>query len=412
MNECFESIYLGIDFGTTRVKATLIDDNEKVLNTFVISWTEAQCNKNLLSDWILILQKVVKSLIKKSGVNPDNIKCMALSCMSPCIVLIDESSRENTSPIILYDEVISTDKFVCRLDRINATINILRSFTPKGSNGCLKILNASSWLLWQLTGEIAIDEYGLHDILGISKIEEIMGATFPDRILRPNSIVGSIKDFWSKYLGLPNNVQVCCGSTDTVALLRATSLKKNGHLIYLGTFFSVLEAKESFVNGLPVGISSLPYQWHISLEGGAFIERLASSFFPIEESRSGQISKLLKLAEHATSKGNANYKEIAIQEWTLNKPVQMLPLLCEFCVGETTTADLSLIPFSSFTKALIRYIEEVNLAGDVPVIGGLSQNEWILEYIEKNVDIKCSSKSKIYGAEGAALLARDGFYEQ
>ena len=404
-------LFLGIDYGTTRVKASIITEDETVLTTYTISWNEADCSKFFLSDWLKILKKIINEVLKQPGIDSRLLSSVAITTMSPCVVLIDPHSEYSSSPIILYDEVLSMDKIESRIDRINASIKILSAFTPSTSKARNLILTANAWLVWQLTGELVIDEYSLLDILGDSKEQEIEGAQFPEKILTPTTIAGTIKRKWAKILDIPLSVKVCCGGTDTVALVRATKLKTNEHLIYLGTFFSVLEAKLDFSKGIPKNLVPPPYTWHISLEGGALIERLAASYFPLEENRSDQISRYLEIARNNLRVDNEKIRRIVKKKWTLGKPVQMLPELSSPKDANNTLSELTVIPFISFAQALESYFTDKRGEGVVHVVGGLSPNEWIAEFLRESVNRPCSSKINIHGAEGAALLAKDGIYD-
>lgn len=403
-------IFLGVDFGTTRVKASIATRDGDILNTYSISWIEARCNKFMLSDWLVILKRVISETLKMRDIYLQSISCIAITTMSPCIVLVDPNDDFSSSPIILYDEVLPTQNNESRIKRINTSIKILNGFTPNLTGSKNIILSANAWLVWQLTGKIAIDNYSLYDILGGSQILEIEGAQLPSRVISPTTIAGNMNHKWSETLGFPPNIKVCIGSNDTVALLRATCLKANEHLIYLGTFFSVLESIIDFSNGIPSNFVSNPYKWHISLEGGALIERLAASYFPFEENRGQQITRYLETLQRDKDLVIEATNHIVTQQWALGKPVQMLPELTNSSTASNHISNLVSIPFISFTEALKTYFEKKTNEGMVHVVGGLSSPKWITEFLSKNSGKLCSSQINIHGAEGAALLAKDGFY--
>lgn len=403
-------LFLGIDYGTTRVKATLITEDEIVLNSFSTSWTEANCSKYFLSDWLKILKMVVREVFSQSGLHAKSLSRIAITTISPSLVLVDPNSANISSPILLYDEKLPNpvNDTKSKIHRINASIKVLIGFTPHYSNREKTILTANGWLVWQLTGELVVDSYSLLDCLGDFKVEEVVGAKFPECVLNPTDVVGLIKKSWSESLNVPLNVEICCGGPDTIALVRAAKLRQKEHLIYLGTFFSVLEALEDLSKGIYGNYKRLPYRWHISLEGGALLERLAATYFPLEEDRSKQIAEYLKMARKSLVEKDREINHIIKTEWFMGKPVYTLPILSNQYGKDNSVFGLAAIPFFSFAKNLKLYFEKVEFDGLVQVVGGLSSNEWIVNYLSQYAGISCSSKLKIMDAEGAALIAKDG----
>ena len=94
---------IGIDLGSSGVKATLIDENGKILATADSAvdlhsnnpgWAEADTNQ-----WWSGVKLTVSNLISTSKVNSDSIAAISVAGMVPAVVLVDE----NFNPLTFFD---------------------------------------------------------------------------------------------------------------------------------------------------------------------------------------------------------------------------------------------------------------------------------------------------------------------
>ena len=77
---------LGIDFGGGASKATLIDEKGNVASENTAEYPTLYPEKNACEqspdDWIKALCENVSEILKKSGINPSDILCLAIKILS------------------------------------------------------------------------------------------------------------------------------------------------------------------------------------------------------------------------------------------------------------------------------------------------------------------------------------------
>jgi hypothetical protein len=178
-------------------------------------------------------------------------------------------------------------------------------------------------------------------------------------------------------------------------------------LIYLGTFFSVMETNTDFSGSIPSTFTKIPYKWHISFPGGAIIERLASSHYPRELSRQGQIELFLRAAEEAAQQGLEPLR-IRRMRWRIGKSASNVPHM-RTGARENFSGQIALAPIHTFAEA-VRDLFRNAKKRNVRVAGGLSKHKWICRYIEDIANLHFENTPAIYGAEGAALLAAERMF--
>jgi len=101
------SYTLGIDIGTTNVKSVLFGEGPRAVadasyeypTTFPApSW--AQQNPE---HWWEGAKATIRSVLSQSGIDPADIKAVAISCQSPCALLVDRNGNPLHDALIWMD---------------------------------------------------------------------------------------------------------------------------------------------------------------------------------------------------------------------------------------------------------------------------------------------------------------------
>jgi len=254
-----------LDVGTTRIKASLVDPQGKIQQT--ISRPTAGLRHSLpgymevdAEEVYANASAVLKELAKHLD---DDDVIISLSCMAPVLVLIGKSFRP-LRPAILYSDLrtsqevdeLNTKFGTERFMKINGNrANIqqwapkllwLRKHEPAVAAAVHRFFDLSSYVVWRLTGEEAIDfsvaeEGGLLDYSRKQWSDEILSLLELDSSqlpqLRPIQHYCQMSANEKSRIGFGRGrVSITVGCVDAIATPLATGLVKEGGLsIELGT---------------------------------------------------------------------------------------------------------------------------------------------------------------------------------
>lgn len=397
-----EPFALGLDFGSSQVKATVLDARLRVVAGTTVGWNEAGCSRRFISDWLYALTTVVSRLSSQYPGVGKHVAAIGISTVAPCLMVMNVDNPSWSSPLVQYDEPVTGD-VRSRRGRTIALAQRLEGLTPKKSRRDRTVLlTANGWLCHELTGSTSIDNCSLAE-LGLETAPDAADPSPPPYRAAPSAIVGRLTRGWAKVLRLRSGISVVAGGSDSLALAVAGRLPSGSALAYFGTFFSLMEARADFSRAIPHLYPHMPYRWRISLPGGAFIERVAATGRAGKAGRRGQIEACLRAAEELT-RSRTKRVAIAFPRWKLGDAAHTIPLIAP--KDAYSPGMLALATIHTFAVALREHLP-TTAQGPVQVAGGLSVHKWVRSYVENVAAISLAVQPAIRGAEGAALLAHD-----
>lgn len=253
---------LGIDIGTTSVKAVLID---------VYGWivAEASSAHDLYSeyqgwaeedpaDWWRGLCAVSRQVLTMSGVDPASIAAVGVSGMVPAIVLLDadgnvlrrsiqQQDARALAEISFLQQAIDQDELYRRTGGFTNQQHVLpRLLWVKTNEPVLfgrvrYVMGSYDYMNYRLTGVPSLEinwavESGLYDIYQRRWIPEYMELggipldLFPS-VSEPSEVIGEVTEQAAEATGLKCGTPVVAGSADHVASALAAGVSERGDLL-------------------------------------------------------------------------------------------------------------------------------------------------------------------------------------
>lgn len=260
-------IYLGIDAGTTRIKAALVDSNGGILaaedrNVKVLKPFEGACEIDMGLLWNQLCE-ITQQLRNECPQYWDNIKGIGISGQGDGVWPIDSSGSPVRNAILwndtrgksvaLNDEeelgqyLIENSITPLVVGSAPLTLKWIKENEPENYSKISYSLHCKDWLNYRLTGEVATDysdastaainiftkEYdrNLFGMLDISEAYDMMPPLYPT-----THIVGHVTEAAAQQSGLPKGIPVIAGAIDVAAACLGAGVTKTGDgLTILGT---------------------------------------------------------------------------------------------------------------------------------------------------------------------------------
>lgn len=257
-----DRLILGIDIGTTSVKAILISENGTIIG-------EARAEHDLISAhpgwaeenatiWWENTIKSVSELVSKIKTPAAQIEAIGVSGMVPAIVMLDSFGNPVRNTIQQNDAraTVQIDRLTAQIDqevlfertggRTNQQHVLPRLLWVKENEPdvfakCEYVTGSYEFIAGKLTGARYIEsnwavESGLYDIYTKQWMKEqysILGVSdsfFPD-VIESHKQVGKLKREIAEMLGLVEGIPVISGSADHVASTLAAGIVREGDLL-------------------------------------------------------------------------------------------------------------------------------------------------------------------------------------
>ena len=230
------SLYLGLDFGTSGARASLIDDaGTEILQSGVAF------HDNIWQEWLAALQQLLAAIPAELR---QRIHAIALCGTSGTSLLCDERGQP-LLPAILYND----NRAHRQATRI-ASAGIAASTTsslakllwfldrPEGKNAHF-FMHQADWLAFQLHGIPGISDY--HNCLKLGYdvgmlaypawMNQAEYARLLPRVQEPGTTVGAITSSATESYGLPHHCIVRAGTTDSIAAFFASGASSPGQAV-------------------------------------------------------------------------------------------------------------------------------------------------------------------------------------
>lgn len=261
---------IGVDVGTTGAKAVLTSDRGAIVAEHASSYG-VLTPKPLWAEqwpevWLEGLAEAVRGLLERAHVDVRDVRAMTVSSLyggsgipvdadmtpvRPCLIWMDRRAQAETEwvkgAIPLEELVRVTGNGV---DSYYGFTKILwfKRHEPDLWKRTRYLLPPNAYLIYRLTGELAVDLSSAGNIGGVFDIGErtwsrsmtdalgIPMSLLPERLVASADVVGGLDAAGAALTGLPEGLPVCAGGVDAaVATLSASVFRTGQHVAMMGT---------------------------------------------------------------------------------------------------------------------------------------------------------------------------------
>ncbi|MDC7289393.1 FGGY family carbohydrate kinase [Blautia schinkii] len=243
--------YISYDLGTGGVKASLFDENLKVLaNSFIeyeTTYPLQNYHEQAPEDWWKGIIQSTRILLEKTKVNPAHIVSLAVCGHSLVTVPIDAEGKELVDRVPIWSDTragTEAESFFRRFDEKEWYMTTgngfpapcysifklmwLKKHKPEIYNRTYKVLGSKDYINYRLTGKIYTDYsyasgIGAYDLKakgispGILQAAEIRKDIFPE-IVSSHTVLGTLLPAAAAQLGLTCGTKVACGGVDNACM--------------------------------------------------------------------------------------------------------------------------------------------------------------------------------------------------
>ncbi len=282
-------LFIGIDLGTSGCRAIAIDALGNIKAEAKIRYPDKNHKQQTPADWWHATQAVLQTITSK--VNHQHIQAIAVDGTSSTVLLCNDAGQPVT-PALMYDD-----------QQAKPQANFLEQYAPKNSvvlnptSGLAKVLwllehhqpeepfhivHQADWIAGQLcrrfnfsdfnnalkTGFDPVNKIWPLWLLDLFKELKINPASLP-KVVAPGSVVAHINLHVARDLGLPIDIEIIAGTTDSTAAFMSSGENKVGQAVTsLGSTLVLKVISDIEINDPAHGVYSQPYGQHW-LVGGA-----------------------------------------------------------------------------------------------------------------------------------------------
>lgn len=426
-------IFIGVDLGTSGCRAIAMDSSGKVKahSNFHYPVQNQEHHKQTPADWWHATQSVLKEII--SQVNHQHIQSITIDGTSSTVLLCDDTGQPLT-PALMYHDT-----------RAKQQALLLEQYAPKDSvvlspaSGLAKILwllehypqeknfhitHQADWITGLLTRQFGFSD--INNVLktGFDPVNKVWPLWLTDlfhelkininclpKVHLPSSLITSIHPHVASDLGLPIDVDIITGTTDSTAAFIASGAFKIGDAVTsLGSTLVLKVISDTPINDSRYGIYSQPFGNHW-LVGGASNSGGAVLRYYFNDKQMLALSEKLKPTEST----NLNYYPLIEkgERFPINNP-ELAPKLSPKVEDDAI-----------FFQALLEGIAEIEHTGyklleklgapypnSVRTTGGGVVNKAWSQIREKKLGVPLVIAKHTSAAYGAALLAAKNYIKQ
>jgi len=417
---------LGVDFGTSGARATLIDEAGNALVETRQQYGEGTV-ADLTANWKRALYGLVTDI-------PEDLRASIVSIAidgtsSTCHLMDEVSGQDLTTPLMYNDactdalpEVASMAPAGHTVVAATSTLCKLVHWQQNGqipTSGAPRLVHQADWLGYLLHQQCGVSDYnnslklGFDPAPGVEAFPDWMqdkafSAALPARVVAPGEPVARVAPEVARTLGLPASAMVCGGTTDSIAAFLAAGVTKPGQAVTsLGSTLALKLLSTTRLDNAESGIYShrLGDMWLVggaSNTGGAILRTLFTD---------EQLAELSKRIDPLVDSG--------LDYYPLMKPGERFPIndaTLEPRMGPRpdddamylhgileSIAKIEGLAFKLFDEQGASTLTEVYTAG-----GGASNETWSAMR-SRVLRVPVYASPNVEASYGAAILARQSF---
>jgi sugar (pentulose or hexulose) kinase len=269
------NLYLGIDFGTTGARSTVIDSQGTIhCETEYTFANNGQQQPELPSVWQNALWDSIEQIPPTIR---NQVRAIALDGTSSTVMLCNTDGIPVCEPILYNDargaavterlRAIAPDNHTV-LSATSSLAKLLWFQDFREETAPTVFLHQADWLAFLLHGKLGISDY--HNALKLGfdvdtlcypnwLIEGIAGAATPElpQVVAPGTPVGEVRAQVGDRFGFPRDCMVCAGTTDSIAAFLASGVNLPGEAVTsLGSTLAVKLLSHTRVDDSRYGIYS------------------------------------------------------------------------------------------------------------------------------------------------------------
>jgi len=269
------NLYLGIDFGTTGARSTVIDSQGTIhCETEYTFANNGQQQPELPSVWQNALWDSMEQIPPAIR---NQVRAIALDGTSSTVMLCNTDGIPVCEPILYNDargaavterlRAIAPDNHTV-LSATSSLAKLLWFQEFREETAPTVFLHQADWLAFLLHGKMGISDY--HNALKLGfdvdtlcypnwLIEGIAGAATPElpQVVAPGTPVGEVRAQVGDRFGFPRDCMICAGTTDSIAAFLASGVNLPGEAVTsLGSTLAVKLLSNTRVDDSRYGIYS------------------------------------------------------------------------------------------------------------------------------------------------------------
>jgi len=292
-------LYIGIDFGTTGVRAIAIDRDAQIQAQAVTELPVAPrvgaCHEQDPRVWWQALESLLDALLRE--IDRTQVAALAVDGTSATLLLTN-ATGEPLGPALLYDDARASDEAACIASiaplgsaaraPTSSLAKLLYLLAQPGSRSARHALHQADWIAGRLLGRYTHSDENNCLKLGYDPVARVwpewLKALGVDPALlpwptAPGLTIGLLSEPMTQRFGLSQQVRVVAGTTDSTAAFIATGALHSGEAVTsLGStlVLKVLASEPVFAPEYGVYSQRLGDRWLVggaSNTGGAVLRR-------------------------------------------------------------------------------------------------------------------------------------------
>jgi xylulokinase len=241
---------LGVDIGTFETKGVLVDSAGLIVaqaaraHKMIVpqaGWAEHRAEEDWWSDFVF----VTKVLLAESQVKPEDIVGVACSAIGPCMLPMDAMGKPLMNGVLYGVDTRAADQILELTDRIGADVIMarcgnaltsqsvgpkilwLKQQRPEIYAQTAKVISATPYLTWKLTGDYVMDHYTAANFSPLYDVNlqawahdlahDIIAPQMLPRLAWSTEIAGHVTEQAALETGLAVGTPVTVGTIDAAA---------------------------------------------------------------------------------------------------------------------------------------------------------------------------------------------------
>lgn len=244
-------VLIGVDIGTHSTKAVALEVGGRRLGEASCSHgieipQAGYCEQDAEQVWWQGFVTVVKELLKQGSFQPEEVRSIGVSTLSPCVLAVDEQGNP-LRKAILYGVDVRAARQIARFNQELGLETVLRRYgqpmssqtagpkilwlkenDPEVFEHAAGFVPATSYMVHRLTGRWTLDQYVAPSYAPFFRIDTMewdremirryLGRNILEsELLWPGETAGTLTEAAGAVLGLPAGIPVMTGSADALA---------------------------------------------------------------------------------------------------------------------------------------------------------------------------------------------------